>query len=415
MKRVDRRTFLRHAAVVSAATAASAAVPAVVSSSTLSHPRDGPAGPIWKKTPCRLCGVGCGLLVGVENGRAVAVKGDPDSPVSKGSACVKGYNSVQALYGRDRITRAMVRRNGLLVEVPLARGARPGGAQAPRDRPAARQGQRRHLRIRPVDDPGRLRRVEAVQGRAGNEQRRNQRAPLRGQRDGRPREQLRPRWRDRLLRGHRPRRRLRAVGHQSRRNRPGALLPDAGPQAGQPGRPHHRPVHPHHAHELRRRPHPAARAPCWARDRQRDLPGDRGSRSWVHREFVDRHVAFKRGKTDIGYGLADDVLVADEATDVTWDDTWHSWPTTPRSGPRSCPALPAASIRWLASLYGDPPRKVMSVWGREREPGRARHLDEQPALQHPPAGRERSRRPGTAPSAPPDSPAVGAPCTTRAP
>ena len=27
--------------------------------------------------------------------------------------------------------------------------------------------------------------------------------------------------------------------------------------------------------------------------------------------------------------------------------------------------LSAASIRWLASLYGDPLRKVMSVWGRE--------------------------------------------------
>ena len=41
--------------------------------------------------------------------------------MSKGSACVKGYHSVQALYGRDRITRAMVRRDGALVEVPLPR------------------------------------------------------------------------------------------------------------------------------------------------------------------------------------------------------------------------------------------------------------------------------------------------------
>jgi hypothetical protein len=63
--------------------------------------------------------VGCGLLVAVQNGRAVAVKGDPDSPVSKGLACVKGYNSVQALYGSDRLTRAKIRREGGLVEVPL--------------------------------------------------------------------------------------------------------------------------------------------------------------------------------------------------------------------------------------------------------------------------------------------------------
>ena len=32
------------------------------------------------------------------------------------------------------------------------------------------------------------------------------------------------------------------------------------------------------------------------------------ARKLVDREFVDRYVAFKRGKTDIGYGLSDDVL-----------------------------------------------------------------------------------------------------------
>ena len=38
----------------------------------------------WKKSPCRFCGVGCGLLIGITKGKAVAVKGDPDSPVNKG-------------------------------------------------------------------------------------------------------------------------------------------------------------------------------------------------------------------------------------------------------------------------------------------------------------------------------------------
>ena len=52
-----------------------------------------------------MCGVGCGLLVRIQGGRAVAVKGDPESPVSGGLACVKGYYSVQALYGRDRLTQ----------------------------------------------------------------------------------------------------------------------------------------------------------------------------------------------------------------------------------------------------------------------------------------------------------------------
>lgn len=63
--------------------------------------------------------MGCGLLVGLEGGRAVAVKGDPDSPVGKGLACVKGYHAAQLLSGQDRITQALVRRNGVLVAVPL--------------------------------------------------------------------------------------------------------------------------------------------------------------------------------------------------------------------------------------------------------------------------------------------------------
>ena len=292
---------------MSAATAASAVVPDVGAPcrAVLSRTGKRPARSGRRRRAASAASA-AGCSSGVENGRAVAVKGDPDSAVSKGSACVKGYHSVQALYGRDRITRAMVRRDGALVEVPLAEALDLVAQQAARDRAAARQGQRRRLWVRPVDHSRRLRRVEAVQGGAGHEQRRDQRAPLRGQRDGRPREQLRPRWRDRMLRGHRARRRLRALGRQPRRNRPGALLPDAGPTAVQPRRPHHPPVHPHHANELRRRPDPAA--PCRMRSWRSPTPSATRSwpASWCIREFVDRYVAFKRGKTDIGYGLSDE-------------------------------------------------------------------------------------------------------------
>ena len=90
MKTVDRRTFLKGAAALSAATAASVVVPdTVLPASDILRRTAGP-GPVWKKTPCRLCGVGCGLLVGVENGRAVAVKGDPDSAVSEGLGVREG-------------------------------------------------------------------------------------------------------------------------------------------------------------------------------------------------------------------------------------------------------------------------------------------------------------------------------------
>lgn len=105
---MDRRTFV-------GCVAGAAAV--VAGTATRASAQDGVT---WHRTPCRMCGVGCGLLVGVQRGRAVAVRGDPESPVSRGSACAKGYYSVQALYGRDRITRALVRRDGELVAAGMA-------------------------------------------------------------------------------------------------------------------------------------------------------------------------------------------------------------------------------------------------------------------------------------------------------
>ena len=34
----------------------------------------------WHKGVCRFCGTGCGLQVGVRDGRIIATKGDPDAP-----------------------------------------------------------------------------------------------------------------------------------------------------------------------------------------------------------------------------------------------------------------------------------------------------------------------------------------------
>ena len=57
----------------------------------------------WAKAPCRFCGTGCGVMVGVEQGRVVAVRGDEASPVNKGLLCVKGYHLPGLLYGEDRL------------------------------------------------------------------------------------------------------------------------------------------------------------------------------------------------------------------------------------------------------------------------------------------------------------------------
>ncbi len=51
--------------------------------------------PLHKKigettTICPFCGVGCGFVVGSENGVLVNVEGDPEHPINEGGACAKG-------------------------------------------------------------------------------------------------------------------------------------------------------------------------------------------------------------------------------------------------------------------------------------------------------------------------------------
>jgi nitrate reductase NapA len=59
---------------------------------------------LWSKAPCRYCGVGCGVEVGVREGKVVAVRGDEKADVNKGLLCVKGYHLPGMLYGEDRLT-----------------------------------------------------------------------------------------------------------------------------------------------------------------------------------------------------------------------------------------------------------------------------------------------------------------------
>jgi len=48
--------------------------------------------PAWGRTQCPYCGVGCGLLVQIQAGEVVRVKGDPDHPANFGEVCAKaGY------------------------------------------------------------------------------------------------------------------------------------------------------------------------------------------------------------------------------------------------------------------------------------------------------------------------------------
>src|SRR4030095_12817106 len=66
----------------------------------------------WDKAPCRFCGTGCGVTVGVKNGRVVATQADPQSEVNRGINCVKGYYLNKIMYGADRLTTPLLRMKG---------------------------------------------------------------------------------------------------------------------------------------------------------------------------------------------------------------------------------------------------------------------------------------------------------------
>ncbi|MDD9933880.1 MAG: molybdopterin-dependent oxidoreductase [Myxococcales bacterium] len=108
---MERREFIK----MSAMAAAAAAVEAGPARSQLKVLQN--AGVKWNKAPCRFCGTGCHVQVGVDGGRVVAVAGDRDAPVNKGLLCVKGYHVGLALYGKDRLTRPLLKQDGKQVPI----------------------------------------------------------------------------------------------------------------------------------------------------------------------------------------------------------------------------------------------------------------------------------------------------------
>lgn len=63
----------------------------------------------WVKTTCGYCSVGCGIELGVRNGAAVAVRGDPDHPVNLGRLCPKGLSEHHTIAAPGRLTSPLVR------------------------------------------------------------------------------------------------------------------------------------------------------------------------------------------------------------------------------------------------------------------------------------------------------------------
>jgi len=102
----SRRDFIKMNAIAATASVAGVTIPGIKMASAAQE-RDMIR---WDKAPCRFCGTGCSVLVGTQNNRVVASQGDPESPVNRGLNCIKGYFLPKIMYGKDRLTKPLLRK-----------------------------------------------------------------------------------------------------------------------------------------------------------------------------------------------------------------------------------------------------------------------------------------------------------------
>jgi nitrate reductase (cytochrome) len=356
----SRRSFIKNTAINSAMAAAASLFPGVMFGSWKSTGEDRNHLQ-WKKTPCRFCGTGCGLLVGVQNERAVAVKGDPNCSVNKGLCCVKGYHSVQALYGKDRITKAKVRKDGKMVEVPINEAldliaskmketiAKHGkdsvamygsGQWTIPDGYAASKLFKGCIGTNNVEANARLCMASAVTGflsSFGLDE------PMGCYDDidhadvfitwGNNMAEMHPILFSRMLANRNKKKHLKIIDFATRSTRSSQASDKSiifDPQT-----------------DLA-----VANSICY----------EIVKNNWVNWDFVNKHVSFHKGKTNIGYGTEDKFKFNDKLESVDWKAYKKFLEDYTPERVEKISGVPAKDIKYMASLYGDPSKKVTSFW-----------------------------------------------------
>ncbi|HEX6017584.1 MAG TPA: periplasmic nitrate reductase subunit alpha [Burkholderiaceae bacterium] len=106
---IARREFIQQSAAAAAGSVGG--IPIALAQSGSADAAD--HGVKWSKAPCRFCGTGCGVMVGVKDNRVMATEADAAAEVNKGLNCVKGYFLSKIMYGQDRLTQPLLRmKNG---------------------------------------------------------------------------------------------------------------------------------------------------------------------------------------------------------------------------------------------------------------------------------------------------------------
>lgn len=314
----------------------------------------------WKKSPCRFCGVGCGLLIGIENGKAVAVKGDPKSSVNKGLCCVKGYHSVIALYGKDRLTKPLVKKNGSYVETSMkealdliaskmqetikthgkdAVSIYGSGQWTIPDGYVASKLFKGCIGTNNVEANARLCMASAVTGfltSFGMDE------PMGCYEDidhadvfvlwGNNMAEMHPVLFSRIL-DQRLRRGVKVIDLATRTTRT-SMAADKSilfkPQA-----------------DLA-----VANAICYEIIRN----------GWVNHSFVEKHCNFSEGLTEMGYGLEDKYKFKDKPKKISFEDYKAFLEDYAPEKVEEMSGVSAGDIKYMAAYYGDPNKKVMSLW-----------------------------------------------------
>src|SRR5271157_157077 len=73
--------------------------------------------PDFIKTICPYCGVGCGLVLKVEDGKVVGTYPDKEHPVSRGTLCIKGWSAHEFVHHPERLKTPLVRKGDAFEEI----------------------------------------------------------------------------------------------------------------------------------------------------------------------------------------------------------------------------------------------------------------------------------------------------------
>ncbi len=354
---LKRRDFIKGAAAAAALAAAGFPLNGLLAA----RARAADDGLSWGKAPCRFCGTGCGVLVGVKNGRVVATKGDGEAPVNKGLNCIKGYFLAKILTGEDRLKTPLLRKGDKFVPIswdealdltakkiketiaqygPQAVGMFGSGQWTVQEGYVAAKFMKAGIGSNSLDPNARFCMASAVAGFMtvfGSDE------PMGNYEDldlgdtfflwGANMSECHPILFSRMT--------------ANRVKNPDVKIIDLATRYSRTSK---------EADEyVEFRP-------------QTDLALANGIAHVIVRDklydenFVKHKVAFKKGKTDIGYGIEDNFSFKDDPQPITFDEYAEFLKDYTPEKVEQISGVPARTVEELARLYSDPKRKVCSYW-----------------------------------------------------